>query len=385
MALLLQVFVFAALPFSLTLAQDCAPGSCVQEQPDETSLMQVKQVVTPSTERTDKDLHPLPSAPQELLNRKATKKLVSAKDVEGSAAIASTEGPVEDAYETSLDSESNALQRHVKQTLELKTAVDEDRRSSRLEAEKQVVKEQQRVVDALAADNVAVEAAYLRRAHVKKQASAKIARAKKNWVTNYITKSQAQTAANEGKWEGQREGYDKVLQLQKEWEEKRLHKAQHRFEDKLIAQKAKGVIARRQAIDHVTYLKKAADEAYVARAKAAAKAVEAHAATKSDESQTAINGAEAIENKMIMHAANRDVRAWDHRIYHEKRDIKKLAHGPCQEELDAMYRLDMDEKKVARSDRKGEVKEVEDLVQGEEERAMKKEVEDFFQDEEEEE
>jgi len=343
MVLLVQVFVFAALPFTLTLAQDCAPGSCVQEELEETSLMQVKQVVTPSTERADKDLHPLPSAPQELLNRKATKKLVSAEDAEGSAARASAEGPVEDAYEKNLESESNALQKHVKQTLELKTAVAEDRRFSRLEAEKQVVKEQQKVVDALAADNEAVEAAYRRQAHVKKQASAKVARAKKNWVTNYITKTQAQTAATEGKWEGQREGYEKVQQLQKEWEEKRLHKAQHRFEDKLIAQKAKGVRARRRAIDHVTNLKKAADEAYVTRAKAAAEAVEAHAATKRDRRETAIAGAEAINSKMIMHAANRDVRAYDHRIYHDKRDIHKLAHGPSHH---AMHELDKDEKKA---------------------------------------
>jgi len=323
-----KAFSVVVLLCPFTSAVDrCGAGSCLPEH-DSTSLVQVKQIVKPGSERSPAEDADSESNAElaESSEQEADFELQGDEDkwpptwatpVHDDRAIVSSmpngidEGDVTSAYERNIDKVSKPIETEASEEIAFMKKVREQRKFNKAAAEAEVALTKKAVKAAEAADERAEKATAAERHKTVQEAIARVDEAKEDWEAHRIKKRQAEKAALEGRLEGEFIG------------DRQAHRRQEDFQSELEAEKKQAIreqermalekqkMARRAAINAQT--KKLHDEevAWEKKAAATARAATARASARAHEAEDRLEGAEGMKNRLLTDASNHIVNHYE--------------------------------------------------------------------------
>lgn len=317
--------VVVALLLKVSFGDECASGSCVQ---DETSLVQLQNVV-----KRGADKHsgaklvddPVEESPDEMET-----------DDEAVTEISSTldDGAVQAAFSSSkrrhMDSAANRMQ----DDLAFADQVDAMRKANKYKTE-QTMAESQRLADKVL-DDADVKVADVVRHHEAVQSAEynKVKKARENYEAHTIKRQEVQDADAIGKWAGRKSGEQRAAQIKadhdkakaKADEEHKVAQEKRYMEQRRFCEKCdiedqvekEGLDMEKAAVEHGEQMERLAN----------------HAVADADASQKDIEGPEAIKHTIMQDSAMRHSEAYDHDSADATKDMKDIVVGDEPEELE---------------------------------------------------
>lgn len=330
--LLVNAFAIVAQLCLLTLAADCAEGTCSN---DVTSLVQLKQVVKHGSERDPDAEEDVQLEEAELVDGATEKEKLPipfTPDVDWKAEVDSMPagidvGSVTAAYENNIDKVRDIIVEKTADSLAFDEKVRAERRANKKAAEEEAAVIPLAVEAALKADKEKVHEVVASRKAAVDEAVWRVKRAKANAEAHAIKKSQAETAALEGRVAGANEGVREAHRQRVHARQVAAAAAAQRVREKERIAEERGIAAGRAAIDRQTEVKADNQQAWVHQQARRAKIIEQQADARAHVAETYIEGAEGMKNTLTDHAAARDVRHFNRHTESAQERIDAAASG----------------------------------------------------------
>jgi hypothetical protein len=258
---------------------------------DETSLVQVKQVV--KHRNGGASLAEIPNEADGVPTPVHDDKAISDSTLAGLDA-----GQVDAAFDTNADKIKSQIQSKAADMIDFTNKQRLQRDASDEAAKKQVVENAKAVSEAIAAENAAVAKATAERKKIQDAAYARVKAAEENAEAHYIKRQQAQNAAALGREVGKIEGTDAAVHAWADYQDdvadQQAQEERESEKKQLDAQEA----SNRAAVQKQTNGLKAENAEWVAESNHDRDEEMAHAAAEAGEEEEDAAGAEGLNNKL---------------------------------------------------------------------------------------